>query len=134
MHPSQPTIEEVVISMQLLVNPTLPLEGDASFNHVINISGIAPSEQEIILLSPSTLPSSSGEVPFDWDGLVGYPIPHPMSFQVREIIRYIVEKVTSAITLSSSTWRDFSFPKLVSSIHKMLTFHRSPAWETWHPP
>jgi hypothetical protein len=72
--------------MKFLVNPTLPLEGDASFTHVISISSTAPSEQERILLSPSTLPSSPGEVPFDWDGIVGYPMPPPMSFQVRDII------------------------------------------------
>jgi hypothetical protein len=72
--------------MQSLVNPTLLLEGDASFNHVISISSTTPSEQERVLLSPSTLPPSPGEVPFDWDGLVGYPMPPPMSFQVRDII------------------------------------------------
>jgi hypothetical protein len=86
MHPIQPMVEEVVIPMQSLVNPTLLLEGDASFNHVISISSTAPSEQERVLLSPSTLPPSLGEVPFDWDGLVGYPIPPPMPFQVRDII------------------------------------------------
>jgi hypothetical protein len=55
-HPIQPMVEEVVIPMQSLVNPTLLLEGDASFNLVISISSIVPSEQERVLLSPSTLP------------------------------------------------------------------------------
>jgi hypothetical protein len=134
MHPIQPMVEEVVVPMQYPVNPTLLLEGDASFNHVIIISSTAPSEQERVLLSPSTLPPSPGEVPFDWDGLVGYPMPPPMSFQVRDVIRYIMEKVTSTSTLSSSTWRALGFPKLVSAIRKMLTFHKNPAWEPWPPP
>jgi hypothetical protein len=51
--------------MQFPVNPTLPLEGDASFDHVIIISSTTPSKQERILLSPSTLPSGHREVPFD---------------------------------------------------------------------
>jgi hypothetical protein len=102
-HPIQPTVEDVVVPMQFPVNPTLPLEGDASFNHVVSISSTAPSEKERVLLSPSTLPSSLGEVPFDWDGLVGYPIPPPMSFQARDGIWHIMEKVNSASTLPSST-------------------------------
>jgi hypothetical protein len=112
--------------MQYSINPTLPLEGVASFNHVINISTNAPSDQERVLLSPSTLPPSPGKVPFDWDGLVGYPMPPPMSFQVRDVIRYIMEKVPSASTLFSSTWRALGFPKLVSTIRKTLTFHKNP--------
>ena len=76
----------MVTPVQSLVNPTLLLEGDASFNHVISISDTTPFEQERVLLSLSTLPPSPGEVPFDWDGLVGYPMPPPMSFQVRDII------------------------------------------------
>jgi hypothetical protein len=51
MHPIQPMVEEVVVPMQSLVNPTLLLEGDASFNLVISISSIVPSEQERVLLS-----------------------------------------------------------------------------------
>jgi hypothetical protein len=43
MHPLQPRIEEVVVPVQSLVNPTLIVEGDASFNHVINIPDPAPS-------------------------------------------------------------------------------------------
>jgi hypothetical protein len=79
-------VEGVVIQMKSLVNPTLLLEGDASFNHVINISSTAPSEQERVLLSSSTLPPSSGEVTFEWDGLMGNPMPPPMLFQVRDVI------------------------------------------------
>jgi hypothetical protein len=86
MHPIQPRVEEVVVPMQPLVNPTLLLEGDASFNHVVSISNTAHSEQERVLLFLCTPPPSPGEVPFDWDGLVGYPMPLPMSFQVRDII------------------------------------------------
>jgi hypothetical protein len=127
-------VEEVVIPMEYPVNPTLPLEGDASFNHVIIISSIAPYEQERVLLSLSTLPPSPREVPFKWDGIVGYPIPPPMSFQVRYIIRYIMGKVTSARTLSYSTWRALGFPKLASAIRKILNLHRNPTREPWPPP
>jgi hypothetical protein len=132
-HPIQPRVEEVVALVKPLVNPTLLLKGDAYFNHVISIFDTAPSKQERVLLFPSTLPPSPVEVPFDWDGLVGYPMPLPMSFQVRDIIWYITETITSASTLSSSTWRDLGFPKLVSAIHKILNFHRSPTREPWTP-
>jgi hypothetical protein len=91
----------VVIAMQYLFNPTLLFEGDVSFDHVVSIFDTSPFEQEIFLLSPSTLPPSSGEVPFYWDGLVGYPMPLPMSFQVRDIIQYIMEMITSYSTSSS---------------------------------
>jgi hypothetical protein len=65
------------------------LEGDASFNHVISISSNAPSKQERVLLSSSDLPPSPEEVPFDWDSLLGYPIPSPRHFQVRDVIQYM---------------------------------------------
>jgi hypothetical protein len=86
-HPLQPTVEEVVVSMQssvdptlllesdqskevtlsmqYLANPTLLLGGDAFFNHVLSISSSVPSEQGSIPLSPSTLPPSPMMVSFD---------------------------------------------------------------------
>jgi hypothetical protein len=100
----------------------------------IPFSDTAYSKQERVLLYPSTLPPSPGEVPFDWDGIVGYPTPLPIFFQVIDIIQYITETITSSSTLSSSTWRDFGFPKIMSAIRKILTFHISPTWEPWPPP
>jgi hypothetical protein len=44
VHPLQPRIEEVVVPVQSLVNPTLLVEGDASFNHVFNIPDPGPFE------------------------------------------------------------------------------------------
>jgi hypothetical protein len=44
MHPLQPRIEEVVVLMQSMGNPTLLVDGDPSFDHVINILDPAPSE------------------------------------------------------------------------------------------
>jgi hypothetical protein len=55
-HPIQPMVEEVVVPMKSLVNLTLLFKGDASFNYVVIIPDRAPSEQERVLLSPSTLP------------------------------------------------------------------------------
>jgi hypothetical protein len=43
-HPLQPRIEEVVIPVPSLVNPTPLMEGDASFNHVVRIHDPTPSE------------------------------------------------------------------------------------------
>jgi hypothetical protein len=86
MHPLQPIIEEVVVLVQYLVNPTLLVGSDVSFNHVVNIPDPTPSERESVLLSPSPLPLSFEEITFDWDGPVGYPMPPPMSFPVRDII------------------------------------------------
>jgi hypothetical protein len=65
VHPLQPRIEEVFVPVQSLVNPTLLVECDESFNHVINIPDKTPSEQEIFFLSPSTPPPSPEEIPFD---------------------------------------------------------------------
>jgi hypothetical protein len=133
-HPIQPMVEKVIAPKQFSVDLALLVLVLYLLYHVLNISSQVTYEQERVLLSPSTLPPSLGEVPFDWDGLVGYPMPPPMPFQVRDIIQYIVEKVTSTSTLSSSAWRVLGFSKLVSAIRKMLTFHRSSAWETWPPP
>jgi hypothetical protein len=55
---------------------------------------------------------------------VGYQIPSSTPFQIRGVLRYIIEKVTSASILSSSTWKYLGFPKLVSVVHKLLTFHK----------
>jgi hypothetical protein len=64
MHPLQPRIEEVVVLVQYLVNPTLLVESGASFNHVINIHGPSPSERERVFLSPSPLPPGFEEITF----------------------------------------------------------------------
>jgi len=85
-HPFQPKIDEVFVPVKSLVNPTLLVEGDASFNHVVNIPDPTPSEQERFLLSLISLPPSIKEIHFDWDGLVRYPMPLLMSFQIRAII------------------------------------------------
>jgi hypothetical protein len=85
-HLIQPIFEEVVVQVQTLYSPNVFLEGVSSFNYVVIIYDSAHSKQERVLLSSSTLTPSPGEVPFDWDGVVGYPMPLPMSFQVRDII------------------------------------------------
>jgi hypothetical protein len=66
----QPMVEEVVVLMQYLVNPTLLLGGDSYFNHVLNISSYVPSEQGIIPLSLIMLPPSPGMVSFDSSDLI----------------------------------------------------------------
>jgi hypothetical protein len=127
VHPLQPRIEEVVIPVQSLGNPTLLVESDASFNHVVNISDPTPYERERVLIYPSPLPLCFEEITFNWDGPVGYLMPPPMYFPVRDIILYITKTISSASALSSSTWRALGFPNLMSSIRKMMTFHRSSA-------
>jgi hypothetical protein len=134
MHPIQPIIEEVVTPVKSLVNPTLPKESDAPFSHFINIPNPPPSKRERFILYPNALPPSLDEVPFDWDDLMGHPIPPPMYFPLRDIIRTITETVSSVSTFSSSTWRALGFPKLLSAIREILTFHRIPRWEPWPPP
>jgi hypothetical protein len=151
-HPIQPMVEEVVISMQSSIDPTLLLESDKSKEavvpmqflvdpallvlvlyllcHVLSISSTSPFEQERVLLFLSSLSPSIDEGPFDWDGLVGYPMP----FLGRDIIQYIIETITSVSTFPSSTWRALGLPKLVSILHKILTFHRRSAREPWPPP
>jgi hypothetical protein len=125
LHPIQPMVEDVVVSMQSsvdltlllesdkskevtlsmqsLFNPTLLLEGDASFDRVLSISSLVPSKQGRITLSSSTLPPIPRVVSFDWNDLVEPRIPSSTPFQIRGILQYIVDKVTSASILSSST-------------------------------
>jgi hypothetical protein len=108
LHPFQPMVEELVVLMHSLVDPTLLLESDKTQGavvpmqflvdpallvlvlyllcHVLIIYSTSPYKQERVLLIPSSLPPSLNEVPFDWDGLVGYPMPLPMSFPGRDII------------------------------------------------
>jgi hypothetical protein len=107
-HPIHAMVEEVAISMQYSIDPTLLLESDKSKEtivpmqflvdsallvlvlyllcHVLRISSTTPSELERVLLFLSSLPPSLKEIPFDWGGLVGYPMPPPMSFPGRDII------------------------------------------------
>jgi hypothetical protein len=85
-HSISPLIDTTVMSMQSSPDTTLVLRSEAYFDHVINIYSHVPSEQERFLLSLSTLPPSLREVPFDWDGLVGYKIPSSMPFQIRGIL------------------------------------------------
>jgi hypothetical protein len=134
MHPLQPIIEEVATLVQSLVNPTLHEESDAPFNHVINIPNPPPFERERFILSPNVLPPSPNKVPFNWDDLMGHPIPPTMYFPLRDIIQTITETVSSISTFSFLTWRALGFPKILSPIHKILTFRRRLGWEPWPPP
>jgi hypothetical protein len=155
-HPIQPTIEEVVmpmkyltdptillesdkpkevtLQMQSLVSPALLLEGDVSFNHVLSISIFVLYSPGRISLSSSMLPQSPRVVSIDWTDLLEPQPPSSTPFQIRGILQYIVDKVTYESILSSSTWKDLGFPKLVSALGKLLTFHRNPAREPWCPP
>jgi hypothetical protein len=89
MHPLRPIIEEVTTPVQSLVELTLSEKNDAPSSHVINISSLLPSKQEGFILPPNILPLSPDEVPFDWGNLMRHPIPPPMSFPLRDIIRTI---------------------------------------------
>jgi hypothetical protein len=101
-------VEEVVVSMQYSIDPTFLLESDKYKEaimqmqflvdpailvmvlyllcHVLRIYSTSPSKQERVLLFLSSLPPSLDKVPLDWDSLVGYPMPPPMSFLGRYII------------------------------------------------
>jgi hypothetical protein len=73
-------------------------------------------------------------VSFDWNDLVEPQIPFSTPFQIRGILRYIVDKVTSASILSSSTWKALGFPKMVSTIYEWMNFNISATQEPWPPP
>jgi hypothetical protein len=107
-HPIQPTIEEVVIPMQYSVdptlllkngnykegtflmqssvNPTLLLRGDASFNHVLNISSPVPFEQGSIPVSLNMLPPIPRMVSFHSDDIVEPHLTSCTPFQIRGIL------------------------------------------------
>jgi hypothetical protein len=116
--------------MQSLVNPTLLLGGNVSFDHVLNISSFVPSKQGIIPLSLSTIPPSPRMVSIDCNDPLEPQTPSSTTFQIRGILRYIVNKVTSASILSSSSWKVLVFPKLVSTIYEFLTFDKIIAKES----
>ena len=126
--------KEVILPMQSSVNPTLLLEGDAFFDHILSISSHVPFGHGRILIYPSTLPPCPRVVYFDRNDLVEPRFPSSTPFYIRGILRYIVEKVTSASILSSSTWKALGFPKLVLAICDLLIFDRIPAREPWPPP
>jgi hypothetical protein len=86
MHPLQHIIEEVATPVQSLVNPTLLEESDVPLSHVINIPNPSDYEQERFILPSNSLSQSPYKVPFDWDDLMGHPIPPPISFPLRDII------------------------------------------------
>jgi hypothetical protein len=103
-HAIELVVEEVVMLMQFLVNPTLLLESkkskevtspmkysanptllfmsDAPFDHVLRISSYVPSKQGGIPLSPSTLPPSPRMVSFDWNDIVEPRLPSSTPFQI----------------------------------------------------
>ena len=62
--------KEVTLSMQSSINPTLLFGGDASFDHLLNISSYVPSSLGSIPLSLSMLCPSPRMVSFDWNDLV----------------------------------------------------------------
>jgi hypothetical protein len=124
MHPLQPTVREASTPVKSLFNPTLFEESDAPLSHVLNIPNRTPSEQEIFILPPNPLSPNPDEFPFDWDDLMGHPIPPPMYFPLRDIIQTITETVSPVSTFSSWTWRALGFPKLLSAIHEIWTFYR----------
>jgi hypothetical protein len=64
-HSISPLIDTTTMSMQSSPDTTLVLRSEISFDHVINISNHVPSGEERVLLSPSTLPPSLREIPFD---------------------------------------------------------------------
>jgi hypothetical protein len=125
--------KEAVMPMKFLVDPTLLVLVLYLICHVLSISSTSPSEQERVSIFLSSLPPSLNEVPFYWDGLVGYLMPLPMSFMGRDIIIYITEMITSVITLYSSTWIYLGIPELGLVLHKISTFHRRSAQEPWPP-
>ena len=125
--------KEVTFLMQSSANPTLLLGGDASFDHVLSIYDFVPFEQGRIPLSLSTLPPIPRVVSFDWNDIVEPQLPSSMPLQIRGILQYIVDKVTSINILFSLTWKDLGFPNLVSAIYELLTFQRIPSQESWPP-
>jgi hypothetical protein len=125
--------KEVTSSMQSSINPTLLLEGDASFNHFLSISSYVPYSLGIIPLSSTMLPPSLRVVYFDWNDLVEPRLHSSTPFHIRGIIQCIIDKVTSTSILSSSTWKYLGFPNIVSTLHKLLTFHSDPGGYRWPP-
>jgi hypothetical protein len=62
--------KEVTLPMQYLVNPSLILGGDVSFDHVLRISSHVPSEKWSIPLSSSSLPPRPRVASFDCNDLI----------------------------------------------------------------
>jgi len=118
--------KEVVSPMQSLIDPILLLGSDVSFDHVLSISLSVPCEQGGIQLSSSTLPSSPRMVSFDWNNLVEHNPPYFLPFHVMfgvnslGIQSIIVDEGSSKSILSSSPWQDVGSPNIVSTTNEAL--------------
>jgi hypothetical protein len=97
------------------------------------ISSSILSEQGGIPLAPSTTPPSPRMVSFDWNDLVEPRLPYFSPFQIRfkvnsaNIYRCIAYEGAFAGILSSSVWKFFGSPEILSSSHELLDFDRRPS-------
>jgi hypothetical protein len=127
--------KKVTSSMQPLVDPTLLLRSDVSFDHVLNISSSIPSEQGAIPLSLSTSPPSPRMVSFDWNDLTEPFLPSSSPFQITVMVesmlkgvrRCIVDEESSASILSSSSWKALGSPNIVLATSELLAFEKRPS-------
>jgi hypothetical protein len=150
-------VEEVVVPMQFLVDPTLLSESDeskevislmqsstdptllsgsdSSFTYIFRISSSIPYQQGVIPLSSSMLPPCPRMVSFDWNNLVEPRLPSSTPFQVTFLVesmskgihRCIVNEGSYTIILSSSAWKYLGSPKLVSNTSELLAFDKRPS-------
>jgi hypothetical protein len=97
------------------------------------ISSSILSEQGGILLASSTTPPSPRMVSFDWNDLVEPRLPYFSPFQIRfevnstNIYQCIADEGAFAGILSSSVWKFFGSPEILSSSHELLDFDRRPS-------
>ena len=81
--PFKSDFHEVVESIPLSINPTLPLESEVSTSHILFTVSSKLTKQGGIELASDEPPPSSRITSFDWDSLVELRLPSDTPFQIK---------------------------------------------------
>ena len=81
--PSKSDFHEVVESIPLSINPTLPLESEVSTSHIFFTASSELTEQRGTELTSDQPPPRSQIASFDWDSLVEPHLPSNAPFEIK---------------------------------------------------
>ena len=117
--PSKSDFHEVVESISLSINPTLPLESEVSTSHIFFTARLELTEQGGTELASDQPPPSSRIASFDWDSLIEPRLPSDAPFQIKvkvgqyTIARCIVDEEALVSILYACAWQGMGSPNLV---------------------
>jgi hypothetical protein len=127
--PNQPLVDEVVILIQSLINPTLPLESEVDTTQVflVTLDSSDKGAFHPFQWNPLQVLRSFPLIGIGWWSLTFLPACLSKSYvQVcnTTIHHTIVDEGASVSILSSTTWKAMGSPQLVSVTHHLLDFNR----------